>query len=220
MPGAWELNKPSLVTLAIPFKGNVSMHFAISLRGLDLPEYTNILTMNHYNIDIARNLLIEEILKIQPNSKYILFLDSDMIVPKDGVRKLLDRKVDVISGLYYSKQINGKAIAAWIFDKEKNAYVPIDNKQNSEIVQVDTVGLGFCLIKTELFTKIQRPWFKYTHGEYDPMGEPLQQNTLSEDFYFFRKLEKIGIKPLVDMTVKCEHIGNCIIKDGNLELIK
>ena len=74
-------------------------------------------------------------------------------------------------------------------------------------MKVAGVGMGCCLIKTEVFDKIgtqekgkEIPWFYFTTG----YGQKPRE---SEDHYFFRRCAEEGYKIYCDTSAACIHIS-------------
>jgi hypothetical protein len=122
-------------------------------------------------------------------------LDDDVIPPENAINTLLAANLPIVCGLYMAKKKKEeRTVSAWM--KVQGGYAGISNIQQARYVQVDVCGLGCALIRREIFEKVKEPWFVW-----EPDGP-------SEDFYFFDKVSsELGIKPIVDMEVKCLHIG-------------
>ncbi len=119
-------------------------------------------------------------------------------------------------------------------DLSKNivSYKSIENElkpylDKNALVEVDVVGAGCLLIKTELFKKLDasnpnKPYFQWGLTRKDEnTGKPLLQ--MSEDFYFCDRLNReLGIKPHLATAIKCDHllfpVGKRRALDGKLTL--
>lgn len=154
----------------------------------------------------ARNELVNH--AIQSNAKYLLFVDSDMLFDKEGVQKLVDRDVDVCTGLYVER--NGEEHRPTVYSdldirtKEHEAY-KIHCTEIEPFFKVKGCGMGFCLIKTEVFKKIIR--------KYGDCFQPVCG--LGEDLSFCWKCEQLDIDIWCDSTFEIGHIGEYVytIKD-------
>ncbi len=150
-----------------------------------------------------------------PSISSLLFVDTDSIcnTPQDpnvALNCLHQCNVPIVSGLYRAKQKTGFNYAAWADAKlpdGKIGFTPIQS-YTGNFFQVDTVGMGFCLIKREVFEKIPPPWFEW--------NEPAP----SEDFNFCIKARKYGYTINVFADVKIDHIGELIVRhDGNISVL-
>lgn len=134
---------------------------------------------------------------------YVLMVDSDIIVPPGVLDFLLSDPVDVCVGVYPRKNTTNKETELFRFTEkdfterfgsdEINEYVNLVNR-----IPIKGSGLGCALIKTEVFSKIPFPWFKYV--TYD------DGSVLSEDLFFSDQLRKHGITMYADPRVRCGHL--------------
>ena len=62
--------------------------------------------------------------------------------------------------------------------------------------------MGCVLVKTEIFKKLSRPYFRYS---YDPEKDATHLK-LSEDMYWCAQLKKAGVPILIDPSVQCGHL--------------
>lgn len=167
------------------------------------------------SISVARNTLVEQALSI--NADYILFVDTDIVMeqPSDPnvalsqlyqtINKSKDtnnsnyKDARIVSGLYRAKQKTGFGYAMWLKYQEKG-FTPIANWQGNWL-NVDVVGMGFCLIDMKVFKDIPKPWFIWN----EPSG-------ISEDFYFCLLAKKQGYETRVFTDVKLSHLGTLKVK--------
>ena len=80
------------------------------------------------------------------------------------------------------------------------------------LTEVTATGTGCILIKTEVFTRIDPPWFEFTINE--------QGDTVGEDIGFCYKAGDVGIKVHVDCSIETEHISQMRINRRLYELNK
>jgi hypothetical protein len=69
------------------------------------------------------------------------------------------------------------------------------------LLEVDWLGLGFALVRTEVFAKIEYPWFNSELIVIDDL-----RDTTSEDVGWCRKVNRAGYKILLDPSVKVGHL--------------
>lgn len=190
------------ILLAIPSARYVEPECFASVYEMLKPCAVELFIPNNYSIDVSRNQIAEY--AIENGHDYILWVDSDMIIPKDTLIKLLSHNKDIVSGVYAYKILGGKSVVAKRFSK-KGHYEDIPIKEIREhkgLMEVDGFGFGCVLTKTEIFKNVKKPYFKFT----------LQ---MGEDIYFCRKAQK-KYKLYLDTTVLCGHKGNVNynIKEG------
>jgi GT2 family glycosyltransferase len=146
---------------------------------------------------------------------HLLLVDTDIIFDPLDFDALAKHDLDIVSGMYcYStsayQEGDKRNIVAGYWDEEafkKNYFFPPLNigsakeKSTNGLVEVDWVGLGFVLIKSSVFSKIEYPWFQ---SETVSVGE--FQDSTSEDVGFCRKVKKAGIKIMLDTNIKVNHL--------------
>jgi len=224
MPAAWEiLSEDRKIALCIPNKGGneVTLEWALNTaRTIQLPNGSNIFTSRGSPIDVARNMLVKRALDNGFN--WIGFLDLDVECPPNAFIQLQSHNKPFIAGLYRAKKEDSTEHrylwAAWMFDKDRNGYLPIDRWEGNGIAQVDIVASGLMLCHKSVFEKIGFPWFKWTRDtELTGFG-----HGMSEDFTFCEKLQSAGIPVLIDTSVQAPHIcGEMkIMPDGTIKLLE
>ena len=214
-----EYTKPISLLIGLPVQAQSDtewcLNYAHNILQKQLPPNSQISVENRYGIAQSREAIINNFIK--SNCTHLLFLDSDIIpMENHGITTLindtlLDPKVYMVSGCYYNSLYTG--LAAWRDSIPLNFKDPnsIINTTKDPLVEVDLTGMGYYIIKRELFDLIEdldRPLFFYKVNE----GNHMQ----SEDFYFQKRLSgKYGIKPYVDSRVKALHVKRCkIAPDG------
>jgi len=144
----------------------------------------------------ARNYIVDEAKLNQ--ATHLLFVDSDIAFPVDGILKLLSHDVDIVAGNYSMKQ---QPPTTTIRMRENGKFVSYDfNKfPKDKLFEVYGIGMGFMLIKMSVFDKLEKPYFHFKRYEDHLMGE---------DIYFAEKVNEAGMKIFVDPTIKLAHIGD------------
>lgn len=174
---------------------------------LQKPDGTTWLEMRGLSLVTSRNGLVTEALK--SDAEYLFFVDDDIIAPGNIIPVLMGHSRPIACGLYWAKKKKAeRCLAAWM--KVPAGYAAIAPQQNGSLIQVDVTGLGCALVHRSVFEKISQPWFDWKYG-----GP-------SEDFYFYEKAAaEAGIKPVVDMSMACRHIGTFSIEpDGSFETLE
>ena len=160
-----------------------------------------------YGCAQARNLCAREALDY--GAEYLMFVDSDVIIPNDAVNRLVAADSDIALGVYPRRDTMTGQTEVFLpgdnFLDENNINLSdIYKYQDDPVIQVKGGGMGCTLIKTDLFNKVAYPWFKYV--EYD------NGKVLSEDNYFcWRAKEEADAKIVCDTSVRCYHRSTCWI---------
>lgn len=204
MAGCWEVASNHRVVGAILHTDMTTMAWSMGFRNLIFPgEFLPVAGMP---FDMARNVACMKALEV--GATHLFFLDSDVIVPRDGVMRLLARNVPVISGMYCRRSppasvpVMMKPVGHWITQLPP-AHQPV--------IEVDVVGAGCLLIHRDVLTNLppQREGHHWFDWRVD-LPQLAQQGfpPLSEDFTFCMAVkEKLGIPILVDTSIACKHVG-------------
>ena len=195
-----------MVLIGIPCMDQNSTFFTASLASLDY-DGERMMISNSLVYD-ARNKLAD--VAIENNFDYLLFIDSDMVFPKDGYKRLLSHNKDIVGGLYFGRRGEHSPVAY----KEvvtrttfrNPSCTPIDNI--SGLQEVQGIGLGFCLIKVEVLKKIRK--------RYKSIFEPIKG--LGEDLAFEYKARKLGYKIYCDCDIDLGHVAQTIVRREDYEL--
>lgn len=200
-----------IITIAIPSKGITDPAFAVSLKLLALPlekeDKYEVLQVSGADVAVARNVLAKK-----AKGDYVFFLDDDVLVPQDTLMKLMSHNVDIVSGLYFSRQEPYFPQIYYKNKKNKDRYDAVFDIPEG-LIQIDACGGGCLLIKKEVFEKLKKPYFQYI-----PKGEDTLRK--GEDLYFCEKAKKAGFKIYCDTSVKCGHIGTKVVGENYWELSK
>lgn len=202
--------KPLKIAIGLPSNGYIRSETTIALASA-ITATPNALFYLEAPIGCYIHLLREHIAEeaLKANCDYLMFIDSDMIFPPDAISALLSRDKPVIGADYHYKYPPVMSVTNIDPTKIEEEYTTIDprwpnhpllnpNHLPNKIFEVRAVGTGFMLIKTEVFQKIEKPWFWY-----DKKGD----HFLGEDIWFCDKIRKAGLSVWCDPTIKIEHIG-------------
>lgn len=148
-------------------------------------------------VDKARNDLVNMALK--DNCDFVFFIDSDMLIPRGAIDKLINMDVNIASGLYFSK---GKPYLPVARVKEGDKHFFLEDFEFDQIIKVAGVGMGCCLIKTKVFKDLEFPYFKLEWREHE--GKKYQ---IAEDLYFCEEANKKGYEIHLNTGILCEHFG-------------
>lgn len=152
----------------------------------------------------------------ETQASWILFIDSDMAIPVDLMTRLVSHDVDIVSGVYFGKVRPFMPIVARWTDPTDHSrgYTPLrDIPDTDQLMEVDGVGGGCLLVKTEVFDKIPEPFFEFK----GPVG---QKYPYGEDWTFCQKAQDAGYKIWCDPLSKCGHIGDATYTVNHFDLCK
>lgn len=193
-----KLDKPVMkgeVFIAMPSEGVVSIDLLDSYIHLIKPKHY-FRSTNMIPLDKARNSLVADFLVKSPSATHILFWDDDVIPPPTGLLQLWLHNEPVVSGLYFQK---GPPYHPLMTLKVRNddggeGYTHLIQWKEGQPYYVDGIGMGFCLIRKDVFQEIDWPPFSFTE--------------FSEDYSFCTKLRDANIKIKVDTGVICKHLAD------------
>lgn len=203
------------VALLYPLRESASGPWSIALALVTqhTPVATGLLFDSHYELDYARNDLVEKAL--EKGCTKVLFLDVGNI-PKlyrevDGkptltffpelVGALLSHDYPIVSGLYCRKLGGWNA---YMLDSEgtklETLKGPLEQVAGKHLY-VDAVGMGCCMVDARVFDRVEYPWFSFRRK--GGRGEVKQE--MSEDIWFCRRANQAGFRVLVDSNIVCTH---------------
>ena len=150
-----------------------------------------------YTIAENRNSLAAK--ACQNDCSHLLMIDDDMVFPEYTLESLMRHDKDIVAINYHPRQF-GDGYMVWVKGEMAGARTP-ESRLPRTLFECDGVGFGSVLIKTELFRKIERPWFGWQMYDTGMVKE-------GEDFYFCRKAREAGYTIWCDPTIKpIFHIG-------------
>lgn len=202
-------NQPVKVSIVVPTRDTVHSGFAFSLSQLiKTSENLNIETFLFFNSGSVLLTQREKLVNssVDVGADYILWLDSDMTFPSTTLTRLLSHNKNIV-GCNYKKRSNPQTPVAYKEIGDWDSWLPLDEEES--LVEVQGVGMGCILIKTELFKKINKPYFEFTYNEET-------DDWLGEDFNLFSKFRNIGENIYIDTDLSREigHLG--IYKFGSI----
>lgn len=193
----------SKILIGTPFKDIATDNYIKSLADLIIytqaagheVEYVN----EHGGLFDARDRICQRTMR--EHFDYMLQIDSDMTFPPDALCRLLDRNVDVITGVYVGKCENHKPVLFTELHKDDENCGPyglkhgLNELMKKDLFEVAGCGAGFLLV-SEHVVRIMRihmhEWFKPYAG-------------LGEDVSFCQRCTELGIKIYADVSIPMGH---------------
>lgn len=180
----------------------------------------------YVNIECAimsdgRNMMFDE--AIQQGCDHLLFVDSDMEFPADGLTRLLAHQKDVVGGVYYSRKHPFNPIC-YNFRRDDGRISSLSEIPEA-LFQLEVIGTGFLLVSRrviELFNDnlgrhpYMTPWIKGLVQD-TCINKPFNLITLnsgsqiSEDVSFCMRLIEMGVELWADPTIRLGHMRTDII---------
>jgi hypothetical protein len=197
----------------LPFSGRFTPpEFALGLAGLQFPLNTShvFLSVKGPNRALNRINLVKSAIKHR--CKYVFFVDDDMTVPMDAVKKLFmaletaDDDVVACGGVYTSKTIPSEPL---VYLEEDGG--PHWKWRVNDVFSCQGIGTGCLMIKASMFEKIPEPWFRDINSVAEIGDDPSisvpgnYEFRMTDDLYWCRKVEQAGLKILAHGGVLPVH---------------
>lgn len=166
------------------------------------------LQVNGLPIAEARNVAVKEAIK--QNAKYIFFLDSDVIVPPEGLKQLtyhLNNNPDVAAAaMLYTSRSHPPEPFIW---QELLNGVDYDWTFGDVVECQAGTATGAMLIRMDIFDELpysdDNPWFKFAYTE-TQIGADVHKNEISDDLWFCRRIKtETNKRIIVDTALNCAH---------------
>jgi hypothetical protein len=192
--------KPTKLAVLVPCRDTVPSLFTASL--VELVKTTTMAGIDIHVIYDQSTILLsqrEKLAKQALNLKadYALWLDSDMMFPSTTAMRLMGHNKDIVCSNYMKRSVPLQTVA---YPERGNweDWLPLEH--DGELQEVEGIGMGCMMMKTEVLKNIEPPFFAFEYKDGEWHGE---------DFYFQQKLRDAGHKILVDMNLSTQvrHIG-------------
>jgi hypothetical protein len=139
----------------------------------------------------ARNMIREVVLR--GDYTHLLFLDQDVILPVDGLSRLLMLQLPVVSGVY-CKVIDGDPYAFVVLPGWENRasaarVTPLARIVGRGVIEIEAAGFGCLLVERDACAEIP---FRY-------------RNDVGADLVFCEDLRAAGWRIFCDTDLVCEH---------------
>jgi hypothetical protein len=198
---SWTTKKGKLAVL-IPCRD--TLH---SAHALCLAEMIKLNTMNdidtHVFMDASTILLTQRerlaTEAVNLGAEYLLWLDSDITFPATTAIRLMAHDEPVVACNYIRRQLPAKGVAYEVIGDWNN---PLPFDIYNHLVEVQGVGMGCMLMRTEIFSKIPKPWFEFGWS-------PDSNDHLGEDMILCQKMAAAGYSVKIDSQLSQElrHLG-------------
>lgn len=195
-------SKPTKLAILVPTRDTVHSQFAYCLA--QLIKTTSEAGIDTYLFFDSSTILLNQREKLIENAKdikcdYVLWLDSDMMFPSTTALRLLAHNKDIVACNYMKRSKPLKTVA-YTDLTNWDSWLPLEPKD--DLVKVEGVGMGCMLMKTEIFSSLQKPYFEFTYK-----GDT--QDWYGEDFMLLTKLRlnefNVYIDTILSMDIK--HLG-------------
>ena len=210
MPGSWEVlnlrkNRTLVATIAPP-DYKVTMGWAMSMRQLQLPAYSDFTRSTGLPFGPARNSCLK--IALEQGYNYLFFVDADTLVSPTIISDLINTGYDYIGALYYRRYPPYEP-APCMRTVQTNAQGqttvgrgPLPNFQPGSIIPVDFLPTGATLFSRRVMEAVLRKFpkpFEWTVDIDNPASG------MSEDFNFSVRAAEVGYQPMLHTGIICPH---------------
>lgn len=197
--------KQRSVLIGVPQRIQHPKHAVPCLNGFHPGQHMHARVHSVFGMDYAeaRNALVKAALS-EDSITHILFVDDDVLMPRDGLDRLMSYNLPIVSGTYCKK--NAKLETGVTAIGEDDQYivsqqcVPYEH-ENYEPIVVSCTGGGFILVDLEVYSK-----FSPEEKPYEFLLTEDGRVRVGEDSLFCQKAAAKGIKTTVVPGVCGLHI--------------
>lgn len=195
---------------------------ALATQSYPLNTAVTHVVMRDAEVGAARNAIVKWAL--EHNCTYVMFIDDDVILPPFAIQRLgytldtrgpdlyPDSKVAVAGGIYMSKEPEGLSTPVVYRENGKGGSW---DWAVGDIFEVESIGTGCMLIRTDVFKHLEEPYFK-TVEEYVEVNGEVGSQKITDDIYFCKKVTDAGFTILAHGGVLCGHFDT---KTGNIHVL-
>lgn len=156
------------------------------------------------SFDVGRNKVARFFLE-QTDADWLLTLDTDMMFLPEHLDMLLAHDQPIVSGIYFINDHPPRANAQR--RREDGLLESVKGWAEHDVLEVDALGHGFCLIRREVFKSIgpledadrSGPWYRQ-----DAVGA--SGSVLEPDYAFCQRAQQAGYPVLVDTDCFVGHL--------------
>lgn len=210
------------VMFGMPTHGLMPVETAMSMLSLHTYDYEtrrylrSSRTVGMSIIHWGRNVIVKDFLLFRDKAgrplTHLLFMDSDMVAPMNGLEKLVEADSDIVSGLFTNRQSPCRAELRRMGEdgQFQHVQIPPDEAglQVEPLVDVDATGMAFTLVRREVFQQLKAPWFEFCQAPNQKPGADYQE--FGEDVYFCWKAKQAKLQVRVRMDLPVGHCGQYV----------
>lgn len=158
---------------------------------------------------------------IKEKATHMLFVDSDMVFPRDTLHQLMAWNQMVVAANCCTKMMPSSPTAR-VDPEKKVGGIPVSSMGKTGLKRVWRVGTGVMLINMRAFERIERPFFSLKWG-----GDIVDQY-VGEDWALCQKFEEANVPIFIDHGLSRDigHMGtfnynmNCLVSPEEEEKVR
>ena len=170
-----------------------------------------------YGCAMARNRIAADAL--DGGYDFVLMADNDIELPRDALRNLMEHGTDFVMGWYLNRYARGGRSRACLFKLGGIGWQMYEAEElhalrdrGTHLVEVAAGGLGCALIRSDVFRRMEFPWFEWKdQGRFPRLATDVYSlpgdafNSGGEDVNFCLRLATVGVTCYADTRVACGH---------------
>ncbi len=166
-------------------------------------EVCTVVATEGYTTAEGRSYCVIQALK--EGCTHLLFIDDDMVFPKETLDILLETGKEIVGVNSHSRVLPISTTVGMMNEKGEYMHPDLHSayemKMPDELFEAFFVGAGVLLIDMKVFEKLERPYFAFEANE---DGKVIK----GEDGFFCEKARKAGIGVWCEPRIEIGHIGN------------
>lgn len=172
-------------------------------------------------IDEARNAIVHTFLR-ETDATHLLMVDTDMVLPRDTVQRLLAADKDIVSGLAFVGTPERTPVRPNIVVRHTNPdetwyLAPLWDYPPGELVKVAGCGAACMMVKREVYEGVLKargedhpfPWFAHGMANNTPIGE---------DVAFCLTAQVVGYEVWCDTGLVVPHVKSRLVDEASYVL--
>lgn len=192
------------VIVAMPAQGSVKAKTSLCLAEMCLKyghRISEVWTLSNTYLHRSREKLMAA--AVESDASHLMFIDSDVIFPPDGMERLLRQKKGIIGATYHLKWQGNKVLAHKPLGTKYGASrEPRKFLKPNETHEVRALPTGFMLVDLDIVRPVPQPWFDY--------GRNTEEEWMGEDVFFCELLREHGHQVFLDPTIPVGHVGDWV----------
>jgi hypothetical protein len=194
--GVKELRKKTKITIGIPTRGSIDIRTTKCL----MENIVGLINEYEIQLDFRIGTYVHQMRNdivytaIENQSDYLMFIDSDLEFPANGIRQLLSLNKDVVGGCYNIKKLPPKGTVKGL---GKNGII-CEHEMSKSLEKVYAIPTGFMLIKVKAIEFMPHPF------DFDRYPDGM---LIGEDINFCKRFNEMGREIWCDGSIPIGHIG-------------
>ena len=195
-PNRKELVKRTKIVIGIPSRGEIDVRTTKCL----MENIVGLINEYEIQLDFRVGTYVHQMRNdivysaVENQADYLMFVDSDLEFPSNGIRQLLAHDKDVVGGCYNIKKLPPKGTVKGL---GKDGMI-CEHEMSKSLEKVYAIPTGFMLIKVKAVAFMPHPFDfdRYPNGM-----------LIGEDVQFCRRLNQMGKEIWCDGSIEIKHIG-------------